>query len=85
MSEWQPIDTAPKDGTWVLLCGGVAGGYEDNRYDFPWPPMVVAHWEARQLFGGYWVFAAYDGFCELSYENPTHWMPAPIVPAFGDV
>lgn len=32
MSEWQPIETAPKDGTWFLA-------YEADV------PMYTAHWD----------------------------------------
>lgn len=56
MSEWQPIETAPKDGTPLLLgfpnnCHALVGHCEDDLWgqldeDFgfePWP-MAPTHW-----------------------------------------
>jgi hypothetical protein len=66
---WQPIETAPKDGTWVLLTGG--------KVDYGWdgetlPPCVVGQWDGER-----WQFAWYDGGHYGHYEAPTHWMPVP--------
>ncbi len=36
MSEWQKIETAPKDGTWFVTCrAGEPDSYEVGRYE-PW-------------------------------------------------
>jgi len=78
--DWQPIETAPKDGTWVLLSGGsIYYGWDGETF----PPHVVA-----QFIGGpkyreeqCWQFAWYDGGYYGEYENPTHWMPLPAPPA----
>lgn len=71
MSDWLPIDTAPKDGTWILLKGGTINyGWE---HDMGVPPMVVG-----QGYPGGWQFAWYDGGYYGEYENPTHWKPLPI-------
>lgn len=67
---WQPIETAPKDGTWVLLydpsCDISRGGrigvgsYEDDFGD------------------GSWIF---DDTGSIPWEPfPTHWMPLPPKP-----
>ena len=74
--DWQPIDTAPRDGTWVLVRGG--------RIDYGWdgdtdPPAVVAQWGEG---GGaeYWQFAWYDSGYYGEYKSPTEWMPLPEPP-----
>lgn len=69
LGAWQPIETAPRDGTWVLLTGGsIAYGWcEDDK-----PPMAVG-----QRAGDCWQFAWYDSGYYGKYENPTHWMPLP--------
>lgn len=69
MSEWQPISTAPKDGTWVLL----TGGNEFSRT--PVGPCVVAFWDRDD-----WVYAYWDGDWYSAYENATHWMAIPKGP-----
>lgn len=71
MSEWQPIETAPRDETWILLTGGII--------DYGWhngdkPPVVVGQ-SAKEG----WQFAWYDGGYYGEYENPTHWMPLPLL------
>jgi hypothetical protein len=80
MSEWQPIETAPKDGTWVLLSGG--------GIDYGWgggtiPTAVVGQY-TDYLNGGtkkpHWQFAWYDGGYYGEYLEPTHWMPLPAPP-----
>ena len=84
---WQPIETAPKDGTWVLLAGGECEYNEesDNR-----KRVVTAQWttEYRSNAGdlpiadfGRWEFAYYDSGFYGEYENPAHWQPLPSPPS----
>jgi len=82
---WRPIETAPRDGTWVLLAGGECEYNEesDNR-----GRVVTAQWttEYRSNAGdrpiadfGRWEFAYYDSGFYGEYENPTHWQPSPAL------
>lgn len=65
--EWQPIETAPKDGTYVLLFGEHSRACrERNR-------QLTARWDGRD-----WE-SADDGYG--IYLKPTHWMPLPTAPS----
>jgi hypothetical protein len=74
---WQPIGTAPKDGTWVLVYGGGTDDEEVTR------AIAVAQY-TDYLNGGktewHWQFAWYDGGYYGQFEEPTHWMPLPEAP-----
>jgi len=68
---WQPIETAPKDGTTILVCDAAkqislvnweyVTGYENTN-------IGPDGWrsDACRDFGG--------------FEDPTHWMPLPEPP-----
>lgn len=75
---WQAIETAPKDGTLVLLCGGKTDKL-DYLNEIPQYLMrpVTAFWNAR--FKEWW-FAYWDVLWRSRYDNPTHWMPIPELP-----
>lgn len=80
-ADWQPIESAPKDGAWVLLTGGGVGyGWDGGPV-----PEVVAGQYTNELNGGtteyHWQFAWYDGGYYGVYESPTHWRPLPAPPA----
>jgi len=70
VSEWQPIATAPKDGTPILLLeppeltGRTTYGH-----------IVVGMWRQSRLIvaGGYW----FDGEYSIA---ASHWMPLPEAP-----
>lgn len=81
MSEWKTIDSAPKDGTWVL----VTGGEIEYRWDGDTQPKCVAAQYTNFLNMKYrdeswWQFAWYDGGYYGVYEAPTHWQPLPEPP-----
>jgi hypothetical protein len=70
MGEWQPIETAPKDGTTILLSNGyhmAVARWDENFWNdanFCWS---ISDWHNEPLYlrGGY---------------SATHWMPLPPLP-----
>lgn len=73
MSEWQPIETAPKDGTHILIAT-------------PGRSVLIAYWREEALFerfekGAAWqVFDCEDGWYSWAEKEATHWMPLPEAP-----
>ena len=76
MSKWQPIETAPKDGTHILACG--VSTQEE---------IGVIAWNEGC---GEWRYQA-DGFdaiesqgdrwCDMCVMSiPSHWQPLPTLP-----
>ena len=68
MMEWQPIETAPKDGSKVLLTDG-------DRTE-------IAHWWGKAQ-EGFWEVWTCEPFYE-DFKQPTHWMPLPQPPKKAD-
>lgn len=62
--QWQPMETAPKDGTIVL-------GYD--RKAKKWNVKFMTY--HTTMTGGYWRNEVVTGVF-----NPTHWMPLPKPP-----
>lgn len=76
-SEWQPIETAPKDGTWIIVFGGYAADDDADR------TFAIVQWSNYLNCGKTyprWMFAWYDGGYYGRYYDPTHWMPLPPPP-----
>lgn len=86
---WQPIDTAPKDGRWVLLRGGFDSGWygPDVKH-----PVVAAFWEPlpnQELvcdgddpskdvwIDGHWRYAWWEGGWRSKWAKPAEWMELP--------
>jgi hypothetical protein len=70
MSEWQPIETAPKDGSEILLL----------RSD-GWPNPIRATWTTGWE-GSFWR-PSEDEVRDLlgeEIESPISWMPSPEPP-----
>ena len=79
MNEWQSIDTAPKDGTRILLAEDKivdVGHYFDTSYE---QEELVSQKGKKRIYElvkyvrGYWDTP--EGIF-----NPTHWMPLPPAP-----
>lgn len=91
MSDWQPIATAPKDGTRVKLlipysrekfteeeC--IDYGHWDAEVEHMWwgDRHTDPNWkELRPIRKGCWRFDGDDGAFDI---QPTHWMPLPEPP-----
>jgi hypothetical protein len=72
-SQWQPIATAPKDGTLVLLYIRHLFGHHDRSFD-------AARWNAEKEE---WIYDAYPSgeVVEVwGHEWATHWQPLPAPP-----
>lgn len=66
MSEWQPIETAPKDGTPILVACPYSSGVAVEN----------VRWIDRPRARG-WRFHNYGPALGV---QPTHWMPLPEPP-----
>lgn len=78
---WQPIETAPKDGTHVILTNGaaVSEGWWEHQEPYIRPE--------RDAYGGIQDQAESDGYDDWldvlggMQPIPTHWMRLPAPPA----
>ncbi len=75
--EWRPIETAPKDGTLVLVINGEKGGYLTEPCQIGTAFFGLASYEDEA-----WSFEWKSNACcdEVSSYIPTHWMPLPKPP-----
>lgn len=69
MSEWQPIETIPSDGEYVL-----AGWTQNSTRDTEFPRMAVG----RMIGCAFWATAGWAG--STAADLPTHWMKLPAPP-----
>lgn len=71
MLEWQPIETAPKDETPVLV-------YAESG-------MFVVRWLNRQNYNEGWWHIDDNRYGPFAVRGPlpTHWMPLPEPPKEG--
>ena len=70
--EWQPIETAPKDGTKILAYNYYRKYAEwtgKDEYDY-W--IEIAYWDKD----GWWI----NAFAPPGDKYFTHWMPLPTPP-----
>ncbi len=65
VSGWKPIESAPKDGRWLL-------GWEADGEFMDAPGYIIMHFN-----NGAWER---DGDEFSLYVEPTHWMPLPLPP-----
>ena len=67
---WQPIETAPKDGTKIILrCDDVV--------------VAPCYWQPAGVISesAFWLWEAPEHRLWMeTVEGPTHWMPLPQVP-----
>lgn len=71
MSEWQPIETAPKDGTHILIMATlrVAGKPEEISV------VANARWVEDEVGNEFWS----DIHGIMSQDDPEYWLPLPLL------
>ncbi len=77
---WQPIETAPKDGKTVLIAGGTV--YYDTDYSskvrHKFSGVTTANWDS--FHGAFW--SGYEGtHDDKIWHEPKYWMPLLEPPA----
>lgn len=70
---WRPIETAPKDGTVVLV-------WRPRESDDHVAHAAVDHWRSYEIGGG----GSGSWYRSRRYQQPTHWMPLPATPGGSD-
>lgn len=73
MSEWQPVDTMPRDGQWVIVFRPEAEETGD-------PVITVAQTSKYPTTSPQGVQHYTQRWC-----HPTHWMPLPAPPLSSPV
>jgi hypothetical protein len=84
MSEWQDIETAPKNGTEILIyredCGVILARWVapcEFLHESEYISMSPDSWEEADWFGADFV----SGYRVSNDGLPTHWQPLPEPPS----
>lgn len=73
LAPWQPIETAPKDGTLLLLWER-----DGSKYNAAFGDVFCGRWDDALLIDrvGHWIDGRFT-------RNPTHWLPLPPPPSMA--
>jgi len=71
--EWQPIETAPKDGTTILVMKITADTQNEFGYNMYPNEVYTAYWDSNWIKEG--TFMSNDCYDDVSNIKPTHWRP----------
>lgn len=78
MTGWQPIETAPKDGThmwgWGKWAGEINGVLEEQTM------QVIYYTNGSTDYPGF-DWNCYGGDAYATWMKPTHWQPLPEPPS----
>jgi hypothetical protein len=78
MSEWRPIETAPRDGTRIVTFGFVNSTSEYGPVQSSAQVPHIMRWRSYpENNGGDWVSASFSSSVS---QHPTHWTPLPAPP-----
>jgi hypothetical protein len=82
VNEWQSIETAPKDGTCILVHNNIARGLPSGKADKCWAGNtdVAAWWTNENGGNGEWICYMDAVLDPKLHFDPTHWMPLPEAP-----
>ena len=79
MSGWKPIETAPRDGTPVILTGPYKSKPSTATMTNK-PPIVDTGYYKHGIWTGYYKHGIWQSGSLRMAGNPTHWMPMPEPP-----
>jgi hypothetical protein len=88
LGAWQPIETAPRDGTEVLVlldCASVAVvhiAWYRSREEWEESGQFCGGWDSLEEWEGWWSYTRNSVSQEKleGFGAPTHWLPMPIAP-----
>ncbi len=82
MNKWQPIATAPKDGTVILLCVNKKGYKEFYHASWSQVEFDSEYWKTTERYG--WCIEHGDNAdCQKEVDSiPTSWSPIDTEGAF---
>jgi hypothetical protein len=80
MNNWNPIETAPKDGTVIL---GYFPGFKKSVRETHWIESETREYGKITRSYAEWYTGAMTGFSSAPEPQPTHWMPIPEPPITG--
>ena len=76
MMDWQPIETAPRDGTRVRLGHALSAEFDKPAHSFG---STYGAWDGKR-----WTLSSFfivpGGRFGMMSSEPTHWMPLPPPP-----
>lgn len=71
---WKTIDSAPRDGTRILIAGGT--------FELGWDDQIIAdHIEIAFWHTDHWHGPEANAHDEWQKHRPTHWQPLPAPPS----